>query len=232
MDEADRNAVLSIAESIAPLDRDAFEPVLSAMRCASHEPGELVIAAGEREPREYFVLSGILKTFVGDAEGREATLAFHVGPCALTPSIARVADERSQGNAGPLPSFLDPLGGPDAKRQVWGRSRVNCIAMTKTRVAGFPSVALMECMLRSPSIQRWGDTVLRAELVRRADREWALAALSAAERLLQFRRDYAGLEDAIAHHHIASYLGITPVTLSRVRAQVRDHVLNASSRLP
>jgi len=28
----------------------------------------------------------------------------------------------SQGNAGPLPSFLDPLGGPDAKRQVWGRS--------------------------------------------------------------------------------------------------------------
>jgi CRP-like cAMP-binding protein len=112
------------------------------------------------------------------------------------------------------------------------RSRVNSVAMTKTRVAAFPSVALMECMLRSPSVQRWGDTVLRAELMRRADREWALAALSAAERLLQFRRDYAGLEDAIAHHHIASYLGITPVTLSRVRAQVRDHVLNASSRLP
>lgn len=28
----------------------------------------------------------------------------------------------SQENAGPLPSFLDPLGGPDAQRQVWGRS--------------------------------------------------------------------------------------------------------------
>jgi hypothetical protein len=32
----------------------------------------------------------------------------------------------SQGNAGPLPSFLDPLGGPDAKRQVWGRSILHC----------------------------------------------------------------------------------------------------------
>lgn len=32
--------------------------------------------------------------------------------------------EPSQGNAGPFPSFLDPLGGPDAKRQVWGRSVV------------------------------------------------------------------------------------------------------------
>jgi CRP-like cAMP-binding protein len=195
MEEADRKSVLGIAESIAPLDREAFEPVLSAMRCASHEPGDLVITVGEREPHEYFVLSGILKTFVGDAEGREATLAFHVGPCTLMPSITRVAD---------------------------GCSRVNCIAMTPTRVASFPSDTLMQCMVASPSIQRWGDTVLQAELVRRADREWALAALSAAERLLLFRREHAGLEEAIAHHHIASYLGITPVTLSRVRAQVRD----------
>jgi CRP-like cAMP-binding protein len=195
MDNADRNAVLSLAESIAPIERNAFMPVLSAMRCASHEPGALIITAGEPDPAEYFVLSGVVKTYVGDAAGREVTLAFHAGPCALTPSIARVAD---------------------------GRSRVNCVAMTETRVAGFPSATLMECMLTNPTIQRWGDTVLRAELVRRADREWALAALSTAERLLQFRREHPGLEDLIAHHHIASYLGVTPVTLSRVRAQLRE----------
>jgi len=193
MDDADRNAVLSLAESIAPIDRDAFESVLSGMRCGSHETGDLIVSVGERNPDEYFVLSGVVKTFVGDAEGREATLAFHVGPCALTPSIARVAD---------------------------GRSRVNCVAMTQIRVAGFPSATLMECMLSNPSVQRWGDTVLRAELMRRADREWALAALPAAERLLQFRREHPALEDVIAHHHIASYLGITPVTLSRVRAKL------------
>jgi phospholipid N-methyltransferase len=27
----------------------------------------------------------------------------------------------SQGNAGPLPNFLDPLGGPETQRQAWGR---------------------------------------------------------------------------------------------------------------
>jgi CRP-like cAMP-binding protein len=195
MNDADRHAVLSLAESIAPIDREAFEPVLGAMRCASHEAGDLVVRTGEPDPHEYFVLSGIVKSFVGDAEGREVTLAFHVGPCAITPSIARVAD---------------------------GRSRVSCVAMTPARVAGFSSATLMDCMLRNPSIQRWGDTVLRNELVRRADREWALAVLSAAERLLQFRRDYPRLEDLVAHHHIASYLGITPVTLSRIRAQMRE----------
>jgi CRP-like cAMP-binding protein len=194
MDDADRLAVLSLAESIAPIDREAFQSVLSSMRCRSYEAGGLIVLAGEPDPDEYFVLGGIVKSFVGDAEGREVTLAFHVGPCAITPSIARVAG---------------------------GRSRVTCVAMTPARVAGFPSATLMECMLRNPSIQRWGDTVLRNELVRRADREWALAVLSAAERLRQFRRDHPGLEDLIAHHHIASYLGITPVTLSRVRSRLQ-----------
>jgi CRP-like cAMP-binding protein len=194
MDDIDRHAVLEAAAAIAPLDREAFASVLAAMHCASHEAGDLIVSVGDREPREFFVLGGIVKTFVSDAEGREATLAFHVGPCALTPAIARMAGDRS---------------------------RVNCMAMTRTRVAGFASAVLMDCMLTNPVIQRWGDTVLRNDLLRRADREWALAALPAAERLLLFRREHPDLEDRVAHHHIASYLGITPVTLSRLRAQLR-----------
>ena len=35
---------------------------------------------------------------------------------------APAASTTTQGNDGPLPSFLEPLAGPDAKRQVWGRS--------------------------------------------------------------------------------------------------------------
>jgi allophanate hydrolase len=41
---------------------------------------------------------------------------------AIPDAVLRSPPAGSQGNAGPLPSFLDPLGGPDAKRQVWGRS--------------------------------------------------------------------------------------------------------------
>jgi len=191
MDESDRRAVIHIAEALAPLDREAFEPVMAAMRCEEREAGEAVFAVGD-DPQEYFVLEGILKTHVGDTEGRDVTLSFHVGPGIVTPSIARVEGTRS---------------------------RVNCIAMTRSRIAAFPSGVLVACMVANPGVQLWGDAVLRAELVRRADKEWALAALPAAERLARFRRDYPGLEDRIAHHHIASYLGVTPVTLSRLRAQ-------------
>ena len=131
---------------------------------------------------------------MGDAQGREVTLAFHVGPGILTPAIGRVVDECS---------------------------RVHCHALTAVRVAGFEASTLVGCMLRDPAVQRWGDAVLRAELMRRSDREWALAALSAAQRLQQFRQQFPGLEARIAQHHIASYLGITPVSLSRLRAQER-----------
>ena len=40
--------------------------------------------------------------------------------CALAPRVP-IIEINSQENAGPLPSFLDSLGGPGAKRQDWGR---------------------------------------------------------------------------------------------------------------
>lgn len=191
---ADQRAVLDIATAVAPVDEDALAPLLQAITVQCLAPGDALLRAGAPGAREYFVLDGVLKTWVGDAQGREVTLAFHVGPGVLTPSIARVADERS---------------------------RVHCQALTAARVAGFEARTLVDCMLRHPAVQRWGDAVLRAELMRRVDREWTLAALPAAQRLQQFRKQFPGLEARVAQHHIASYLGITPVSLSRLRAQER-----------
>ena len=66
----------------------------------------------------------------GVAEGLIATKDHAPAAAEVHPHVAaawRETEERvipwPQGNAGPLPSFLDPLGGPDAQRQVWGRSR-------------------------------------------------------------------------------------------------------------
>ncbi len=190
--EAERRAVMAIATALAPLDAAAFEPVLQTLSVRRLAADEALLQAGEPGAREYFVLDGVLKTWVSDAEGRAVTLAFHVGPGVLMPAIARVAD---------------------------GRSRVHCQALTPACVAGFEADLLVDCMRRIPSVQCWGDAVLRAELVRRVDREWALAALPAAQRLQRFREEFPGLEGRIAQHHIASYLGITTVSLSRLRSQ-------------
>jgi len=185
---------MAIANAIAPLDEAAFEPVLRAIAVRQLAPGDHLLRVGDEGEREFFVLDGVLKSCLSDAQGREVTLAFHAGPGVVTPAIVRVADNRS---------------------------RVDCVALTAARVAGFDARVLSDCMLCDTGVQRWGDVVLRAELMRRADREWALAALPAAARLQRFRDQCPGLEARVAQHHIASYLGITPVSLSRLKAAER-----------
>jgi CRP-like cAMP-binding protein len=195
LDAAQRAAVLAIAQDLAPLEPAAFELVLRAVTLRHLAPGEALLHAGEPGAREYFVLGGVLRTWVADADGWEVTLAFHTAPGVLMPAIARTAE---------------------------GRSRVHCQALLPSCVAGFDADTLVACMLAEPAVQCWGDAVLRAELMRRVDREWALAALPAAERLQHFRAQFPGLEARIAQRHVASYLGITPVSLSRLRAKLKS----------
>ena len=177
-----------------PFSPEPFRPLLAGLRAGLLAPGEALLRPGDAPALECVVIEGLLRSWVGDSEGRAVTLDFHPGPCALTPAIART----------------DAHG-----------ARIHCEALLPTRVLVFEAALLERCMLASPAVQRWGDRILRQELTRRADREWALAALSARERLQQLRRRWPTLEAQVAHHHIASYLGITPVSLSRLRGQLR-----------
>jgi CRP-like cAMP-binding protein len=53
-------------------------------------------------------------------------------------------------------------------------------------------------------------------------REYELLLNSALERYLQFLEDYPNLEGRLNNYHIASYLGITPESLSRIRTNLKQ----------
>ena len=44
---------------------------------------------------EYILLSGKVVSLIGDADGREVCVGFFVGPCVITPNLARTADGKS-----------------------------------------------------------------------------------------------------------------------------------------
>ncbi|MBK9207275.1 MAG: hypothetical protein IPL71_02765 [Anaerolineales bacterium] len=50
-------------------------------------------------------------------------------------------------------------------------------------------------------------------------REKSFLLDSAAERYLAFQRDYPNLENEIKLYHIASFIGVTPEALSRIRSK-------------
>jgi len=79
--------------------------------------------------------------------------------------------------------------------------------------------ALLDRMLRSSEIRDWANAILRDELSRKTDREWCLAALGGADRLAWFRDHYPDHEALFSHGLIASFLRMTPVTLSRLRTR-------------
>ena len=207
MSKIDLEAILKLFQLLHPVSEKELNAVLEQTQCHNYSAGqfivlegdeaqlEFIVLEGDEAQLEFIVLRGIVKSGVTTAEGQDVALNFYPGPAVVSPAITRYAE---------------------------GKSRVHLQALTDTRIAFFPAQTLVNCMLASTSVQLWGDSILRADLVKRADKEWALAALSGKERLARFRLQFPTLENDIGHSHIASYLGMTPVTLSRLRGNRKD----------
>ncbi len=188
--QIDKDAAYQVLNNASPLTQSSLKPVLDGMTCGNYEAGTTVVAEGDQPQLEMLVLRGILCSSVLDENGNEVILNFYPGPCIVSPSISRYSDKGS---------------------------RISLTALTDARCGSFSAELLIQCMINDPQVQHWGDTVLRMDLIKRADKEWAMAALSASKRLERFREQFGDLEERINHQAIASYLGITPVTLSRLR---------------
>jgi CRP-like cAMP-binding protein len=68
-----------------------------------------------------------------------------------------------------------------------------------------------------PSWLRIDYTILHNLLMKKLEREFQLLTLSASERNELLRKRNPDLYDKIQDYHIASYLGITPISFSRLR---------------
>lgn len=68
-----------------------------------------------------------------------------------------------------------------------------------------------------PDFERVGRRLAELYFVAKEQREIEIVLLNADERYLIFRKEYPQIEQQIPQYHIASYLGITPTQLSRIR---------------
>lgn len=70
-----------------------------------------------------------------------------------------------------------------------------------------------------PKIERLARILAEHFFVSKEKREIELVMLDASERYAIFQQEHPSLEHLIPQYHIASYLGITPTQLSRIRAK-------------
>lgn len=158
--------------------------------------GTAIVQQDAEDTNEYIILDGLASCNIYGPDGRAICVGLHVGACVVAPNIARTRD---------------------------GISLISLEASTDVVMAHMDSEALTDMMIASLPVRDWANGVLRQELGRKADREWCLAALGGADRLAWFRERYPGYEALFVHTLIASFLGITPVTLSRLRSGDRQN---------
>ena len=147
------------------------------------------------ETKKFILLDGCLASSICDQEGKEVCVGFYMGPCVVTPHNARTRG---------------------------GLSLVSIVATTDATHAWLDTEQLTDSMLSSEPIRNWAKAALRDAFNKKAEREWCLAALGGAERLNWFRQSFPGYEDIFTHSSIASFLGVTPVTMSHLRASDRN----------
>ncbi len=113
-------------------------------------------------------------------------------------------------------------------------SYASLISKQKNNVA---QQALTDCQIWKASysiIEQFSEGNYEIERLRRIisekyflnseKKELEMAMLDAEKRYLIFRDEYPGIELEIPQYHVASYLGISPTQLSRIRKRMSDRI--------
>jgi CRP-like cAMP-binding protein len=180
-------------ESIFPMSLHSMEKVFALVELKEIPKNETFIKKGSHNYLEYFVLQGIARSYVHSPEGEEITIQFYEEQSILSPYVTRTSD---------------------------GRSIMNFQALTPLQIAELPAEGFEQLMITDIDIRQFGNEVLRRELMTKVSKELGLASMTARERLVAFREHHPLLENLIPHPHIASYLGITNISLSRLRKEL------------
>lgn len=158
--------------------------------CIRHvKQGTLLIEAGELVHDAYFCSKGLFRLFYTLADGREYNVGFSLENDFVTSYGAMIKGEPS--------SFTIE-------------------AMEDSVVIEVKYDVLQELMDKSHMWERFVRKSVERLYTRKEERERQLLYLPAKERYEAFLEKYPGLEKRIPQYQIASYLGVTPVALSRL----------------
>ena len=159
--------------------------------------GELLLNAGEVCRDIYFMVKGRAISYFTDYDGKTTTWFFHHNlPNAPVKNLFAV-DYRS---------FLS--GAP---------SGISIQAISDIDALKFSKEAVGLLVERSGSFALWMQKLHEQSLIVAYDRIATLLTLSATERYQKFLQDEPYLLDMFSNYHIATYLNITPQSLSRIR---------------
>ncbi len=151
--------------------------------------GDHLLRVGEQATRIFFLSSGLLREYYIDKAGRESTRRF-------------CAENEFSG------SLTDLISG--------GKSMTSIQAIDDGEVWVIPWRKIDALSEREPQVMKLLRRFAETLYVRKTKREFEMLTLPAAERYQRFLLEHPSLDKRLSRNMVASYLGITPVHLSRI----------------
>lgn len=156
--------------------------------------GDMLQQIGSISTELYFLMRGPLRGFLLDAKGREVTDCFVYT------------------HGTPVVSSID-LGEP---------SLIYIEALEDSELISIPFSVVLPLIGSNLELITLYNRLLSHSLKMHWENKTALVQYTAAERYQWFLENYPGLIERVNHRYIASFLGMTPVSLSRIRKIVRE----------
>ncbi len=178
---------------------ELIQDLFNICRPVCIKKGQLFIKAGEVPKVMGFNLNGIFRLYYIDDEGNDSTKGFCTPGKFVVSYSALVQNRQSY-------FFIE--------------------AITDTDILQFSYTGWMK--LADKDI-RWYPLLFKlveVVYIMKEMREKTFLLDDATTRYLNFQKDYPDLENIIKLYHIASFIGITPGALSRIRSRIRKNLKN------
>ena len=159
----------------------------------SFAKGTLLIEEGKTSKYSYFVESGIVRSYIIDLEGNEITTRFFSASDFMNDYLSFFSQKPSAEHYELLTDGI----------------------LHRISYAG-----VQECFHTIPEFREWGRMMLTLNYANAKSRMLALHKQTARERYLELLKHHPEIIKTVPLHMIASYLGITKYSLSRIRKEV------------
>lgn len=185
--------LIDFISEFTDLPKKSTDKLIELVSVKKLKKKDTIAAIGE-VPKNFFILkSGVVRSFYKDEKGKEYIRNLFTPIKATGALAALVLDKPS-------------------------RLTYDCLTDCEVYVLNFK--AFKELTIQDKGIANLYARVLETIFIVLESKIYDLSVLNATERYIKLKKQSSNIENLIPQYHIASFLNITPVQLSRIRKEI------------